>query len=105
MEDNHPAVQNDTLAKHYETLLSEGIEGRSDDDAVRRAIQLADAASELKNRDGIARAMEWFEALEDRPVSERLLVFIDYGRASAIATDRYGTDWKWEQPTLTRELF
>ena len=31
--------------------------------------------------------------------------FLIYSRANAIAGERYGTEWQWEQATLARELY
>ncbi len=86
-------------------LMKEGIDGRSDEDAVARTLRLTDLAGELGLKDGIACALLWYEALEKRGISGKPAVALDFGRANAIAADRYGTNWKWEQPTLAREIF
>ena len=86
-------------------LIREGIDGREDLDAGFRTCKLTDLAGELGRKDGIACALVWYEALERRGVSGGQTVALDYGRANAIAADRYGTEWKWEQPTLAREIF
>ena len=44
-------------------------------------------------------------ALEQRGVSDEQAIILDYSRANAIAGERYGTEWQWEQPTLAREMF
>ena len=42
---------------------------------------------------------------EKKDIRGELAVHFDASRANAIAGNRYGTDWKWEQPTLAREIF
>jgi len=86
-------------------LIREGIDGRNNEDAGTRTCRLTDLAGELGRKDGIACALVWYEALEKRGVAGKQAVALDYGRANAIAADRYGTNWTWEQPTLVREIF
>jgi hypothetical protein len=86
-------------------LIREGVDGREDVDAGHRTCILTDLAVELGRKDGIACALTWYEALEGRGVRGEQAVALDYGRANAIAGERYGTRWQWEQPTLAREIF
>jgi len=86
-------------------LMTEGIEGRDDADAVTRTRSLTDLAVELNRKDGLDCVLGWYEALERKGITGRLGIVLDYGRANAIARGRYGTDWQWEQPTLAREIF
>src|ERR1700678_761565 len=86
-------------------LMKEGIDGWQDDLAVARAGLLTDLAIELGRKDGLACALAWHEALERRGICGELAVVLDYSKANAIAGERYGTGWQWEQPTLARETF
>ena len=86
-------------------LMKEGIDGRQDLDAVIRTATLTDLAIELGRKDGLACALAWCEALEQKPIPGDLAILVDYNRANAIAGERYGTEWHWDQPTLASELF
>lgn len=86
-------------------LMREGIEGRPDDDAFDRTELLAQLAVELGRQDCLECVFAWYEALEHRGIRDELAVHLDASRANAIAGNRYGTQWQWEQPTLARELF
>jgi hypothetical protein len=86
-------------------LMEEGIDGRQDADAVARTCSLTDLAVELGRKDSLACALAWYKALEQKGVCDEEAILLDYSRASAIAGQRYGTEWQWEQPTLARELF
>jgi len=86
-------------------LMKEGIGGRQEADAVARTCLLTQFAVELGRRDGVACALAWHEALEQKGISDEHAIDLDYSRANAIAGDRYGTEWQWEQPTLAREIF
>jgi hypothetical protein len=88
-----------------DALMREGIDGRQDEDAVARTTVLTDLALELGRKESLACALTWYEALEQKGVYGEQAIILDYGRANAIAGDRYGTQWKWEQPTLAREIF
>jgi len=86
-------------------LIREGIDGRSDEDAVHRVTRLTDLAVEVKHTDGLAHALKWYDALEKKGVGGKLAIILDFGRASAIAGGRYGTQWTWDQPSLSREIY
>jgi tetratricopeptide (TPR) repeat protein len=86
-------------------LIKEGIDGLRDDQAVERVGLLADLAVELGRKDGVARALAWHEALEQKGICDEAAIVLDYTRAIAIAGERYGTKWQWEQATLAREIF
>jgi hypothetical protein len=86
-------------------LMKEGIAGRRDDDATMRISSLTDLAIELGRKDGLACALDWCEALEQKGICGELAILVDYCRANAIAGERYGTEWQWEQSTLALELF
>ena len=72
-------------------LIREGIDGREDMDAGIRTCRLTDLAVELGRKDGIACALAWYEVLELRGLSGAQTITLDYGRANALAGERYGT--------------
>ena len=86
-------------------LMKEGLDGWQDEENVARVGLLTDLAVELGRKDSLACALAWFEALEQKGFCGELAVRLDYCKASAIAGERYGTKWQWEQPTLAREMF
>ena len=86
-------------------LMKEGIEGRQEEDAFTRTDSLAELAVELGREDCLAVALAWFDILEQRGISDKLAILLDASRANAIAGNRYGTTWQWEQTTLAREIF
>jgi len=86
-------------------LMKEGIDGPQEVDAVILMAMLTDLAMELGRKDGLACALAWCEALEQKGIPGELAILVDYNRANAIAGQRYGTEWQWDQPTLARELF
>jgi tetratricopeptide (TPR) repeat protein len=86
-------------------LMKEGIDGRQDEDAVARTCSLTELSVEIGRKDTLACALTWYEALEQRGIRGEEAILLDYSRANAIAGERYGTQWQWEQPTLARELF
>jgi hypothetical protein len=86
-------------------LMKEGIDGRPDEDAVASTGTLTGLSVELGRKDALACALSWYEALEKKGISGEDAILLDYNRANAIAGERYGTQWQWEQPTLARELF
>jgi tetratricopeptide (TPR) repeat protein len=85
--------------------MREGIDGRPDEDAVIRTCTLTDLAVGLGRKDSLARTIAWYEALEKKSIRGELAINLDFSRANAIAGDRYGTKWQWEQPTLAREIY
>jgi tetratricopeptide (TPR) repeat protein len=86
-------------------LMKEGINGRSDDDAIARASSLTTLALDLGRADYLTCALAWYETLESRAITGTRAVVLDLNRANAIAGSRYGTTWHWDQPTLAREIF
>jgi tetratricopeptide (TPR) repeat protein len=86
-------------------LMKEGIDGRQDEDAGARTCSLTDLAVELGREDSLACARAWHEALEQKGIRGEQAIVLDFSRANAIAGERYGTDWQWEQTTLAREMF
>ncbi len=86
-------------------LMKEGINGRQDANAVSRTLLLTDLAVELGRKDGLACVITWYEALEQKGILNEQAILLDYGRANALAGERYGTEWRWEQATLAREIF
>ncbi len=88
-----------------ELLMKEGIDGRQDGEAVDRTCLLTDLAVELGRKDSLACVLAWYEALENRGIRGELAIKLDFAKANAIAGDRYGTKWQWEQATLAREIF
>ena len=100
-------IDQDHLYKNAlcDLLMKEGIEGRQEEDAVTRTDTLGELAVELGRKDCLAVALAWHELLEQRGIRDELAIILDASRANAIAGNRYGTKWQWEQPTLTREIF
>jgi hypothetical protein len=86
-------------------FMKEGIDGRHDEDAVARTWSLTTLAVELGRKDGLTCALAWHDALEQKGISGEQSIALDFSRANAIAGDRYGTAWQWDQPTLAREIF
>ena len=86
-------------------LMQEGIAGRQDEDAVARTCSLTELSVELRRNDSLACALAWHEALEQKGIRGESAIVLDFSRANAIAGERYGTEWQWEQPTLAREIF
>jgi len=86
-------------------LMKEGLDGWRDEENVARVGLLTDLALEMGRRDALTGALAWFEALDKKGLSGEQAILLDYGRANAIAGERYGTAWTWEQTTLARELF
>jgi tetratricopeptide (TPR) repeat protein len=88
-------------------LMKEGIEGRRDEDIVSRIGELTDLAGELGRQDCFALVLAWFETFDakGKNFQGRYEIRLDYIRASALAGERYGTEWQWEQATLAREIF
>ena len=86
-------------------LMKEGIDGRPDDDAIERTCSLTTLAVELARADCLSCALTWHEILEKRGITGPQAIVLDLSRANAIAGNRYGTVWQWDQPTLAREIF
>ena len=86
-------------------LLKEGIDGRQDEDAVARTISLTNLAVELGRKDCLVCALAWHKVLEQKGIYSEQAILLDCSRANAIAGERYGTEWQWEQTTLAREIF
>jgi hypothetical protein len=85
--------------------MKEGIHDAPIHVAVTRTMTLTELAIELERKDCLSCALEWHAALERRGVADELAVYHDVSWANAIAGERYGTRWQWEQPTLAREIF
>src|ERR1035437_9047651 len=85
--------------------MKEGLDGWRDEENVARASLLTDLAVELERKDGLACALAWYEALEQKGICGEQAILLDYNRANAIMGERIGTEWQWEQPTLAREMF
>jgi len=86
-------------------LMQDGIEGQYEEKAVDRTIALTDLAVELGRNDCLACAIGWHEILERKGFADERAIILDFRRANAIAGNRYGTKWQWEQETLAREIF
>ena len=86
-------------------LMKEGIDGRPDEDAVIRTVSLTELAVELGRKDCLACALAWHETLELKEICGEQAITLDFSRANAIAGNRYGTKWRWEQTTLASEIF
>jgi hypothetical protein len=101
MTDEERLIKNEVCDR----LMKEGINGRPDEEGAIRICNLMSLAEELGREDGRTCAVSWFEAIDPRSVSGKLAILLDYTIANAIAGERFGTRWQWEQPTLARELF
>ena len=88
-----------------ERLMQEGIEGQYEKEAVKRTVLLTDLSVELGREDCLARVVTWYEMLEHKGICDERAIILDFSRANAIAGNRYGTKWQWEQATLAREIF
>jgi hypothetical protein len=86
-------------------LVKEGIDGRPDDDSIQRTCTLTALAIELGRTESLAHALAWHGALYQRAIKEEQAIVLDLSSANTIAGTRYGTDWKWDQPTLAQEIF
>jgi hypothetical protein len=86
-------------------LMKEGIDGRQDADAVARTLSLTDLSVELGREDGLARAIEWCDALERKGICSEDVILLDFSLANAIGGQRSRTKWQWDQPALARELY
>ncbi|MGO9229854.1 MAG: LA2681 family HEPN domain-containing protein [Bryobacteraceae bacterium] len=86
-------------------LMKEGIDGLQDNDAVIRTCILTALGAELGREDSRACALAWHEVLDQKRICGEHAVALDFSRANAIAGERYGTAWRWDQPTLAQELF
>ena len=86
-------------------LMKEGIEGQYEREAVARTLSLTDLAVELRRHDCLARAVAWHELLESKGFQDERAIILDFSRANAIAGNRRGTRWQWEQPTLACEIY
>jgi hypothetical protein len=85
--------------------MKEGINGRPDQDAVDRTCSLTTLGVELGRKDSLACALAWHKALEQKGISGEMAIVLDLSWANAIAGERYGSAWRWDQPTLAREIF
>ena len=86
-------------------LMREGIDGLVAEEAAIRTCLLSDTALQLGRKDGLACALTWYETLEQKNLHGEVAIHLDFNRANAIAAERYGTNWQWEQPTLAREMY
>jgi hypothetical protein len=86
-------------------LMKEGIDGRPDDDAIDRTCSLTTLAIDLGRADCLTCALAWHEILEKRAITGTQAIVLDLSWANAVAGNRYGTTWQWDQPTLAREIF
>jgi hypothetical protein len=90
------------MAEFCERLMKEGIDGRQERDAVSRTTCLTDLARAIERKDAIACALSSYDVLEQKGIRNAML---DFGRANALAAERYQTNWQWEQPNLAREIY
>lgn len=96
----------------YEELMSgPGIASLPDQDAADRIGHLVDASDDVLAEDGIARALEWCDELEKRPLPDNLVMTVAYFRSNAWAA-RFKRDvanrpesWHWEQPIKAQQIF
>lgn len=86
-------------------LMRDGIDARQDGDAIDRTCSLTEFAVQLGRKDSLATALAWHEVLEKRGINGEQAIVLDLSRANAVAGERYGTQWQWEQPTLAKEIF
>jgi hypothetical protein len=95
----------ETKQEICDRLIKEGIDGREEGDAVKRVCLLSDFAMQIGYRGGLEFVNRWCEALEAKGVQGESAIQVDFSRANAIAGQRYGTRWVWDQPTLAREIY
>jgi LA2681-like HEPN len=102
-----PVIEQEHLYQNAlcDLLMKEGIDGRQDDDAITRTCLLTTLAVDLGRADSLTCALAWHEALEKKGITGEQAIVLDLSRANAIAGNRYGTKWTWDQPTLAREIF
>ena len=86
-------------------LMKEGLVGFQNEENVARAALLTGLAQDLGREDGLKCVLSWFEALDKKNIQGEHSILLDYNWANAIAGNRYGTQWKWDQPTLAREIY
>ena len=86
-------------------LMNEGLDRFSDEEKVARTGVLTDLALELGRKDVLSCVLRWYEALHLKNLQGEQAILLDYNWANAIAAGRYGTQWKWEQSTLAREIY
>jgi len=86
-------------------FMKEGIDGLQDNAAVIRALRLTDLSVELGREDSRSCVLAWIDALEKKGIGPENAIRLDFCKANAIAGERYGTQWRWDQSTLARELF
>lgn len=86
-------------------LMKEGLTGFQDWQNVARTGLLTRLAQEVGRKDARACALGWFETLDKKNLQGEHAVCLDYDWANAIAGERYGTEWSWDQPTLAQEIY
>jgi tetratricopeptide (TPR) repeat protein len=80
-------------------------------EAFRRIGSLIDLAGDLDKDDGIARSLEWCDALGQRILNKQQKALLDYFRANAWANRQRSKHldvdaaWLWEQPELQQQVF
>jgi hypothetical protein len=91
-------------------LISKGIEGDSNDAAIKKTAILIDLAGDLTRDDALVTALEWCDQLEKRSLSEGQQALLGYFRANAwgdrqrIKHHDPNVAWDWEQPEFLQQI-
>ena len=97
-------------ALYAQFMASAGVQGLMDDAALETIGELIDLSDILREEEGVRRALNWGDALQERGVSDDVLVLLDYFRANAwavIAQIRNRDEtlaWAWEQPEVAHQI-
>lgn len=91
-------------------MESAGIEGLSDEEALRRIGELVDCSWDVASAEGNTRALDWADALQARGVSNETAADLDYCRSNAWANraalkrgDRAWA-WSWDQQETAQQI-
>jgi hypothetical protein len=104
MPENDEAVSYDAL------MASPGTHGLSNEAAFESLGRLIDWSGDLKQDDGIERALAWCDLLEQRGLSNAEVVLLAYFRANAWGnrqSQKYAdrsAAWAWEQKELQQQI-
>ena len=81
-------------------------------ESIKKLGLLIDISGDLERDEGIARALDWCDLLEQRELTEQQTAKLEYFRSNAWANrqkirhkDVKGAAWQWEQPELQAQAF
>lgn len=90
----------------WDALVEQGIgQEWPDEDVILRVSLLTALAAKDGDKSKGEVALEWHSTIKKRTLSNQHAARLDYSWANALAGDRYGTHWRWEQPTLSSEIY